>query len=188
MGGKIQAKEAAKYSDVWQIPGYLKNSPGEIHSDMFGDVTGCKAGDMVIDFGCGAGQGGQAIAEKFGCRVTYFDLERYAGCPDPFVQGSLWDPIPVEHEKVWDFGYCCDVMEHLPEQFTMLAVHNMMNACRVGVFFSISFLPDNFGKFVGEPLHLTVKPFIWWRDSLSEMGNLVDARDFQGEGVFYVKS
>jgi predicted TPR repeat methyltransferase len=187
MGGKIQAREAEKYSTAWSMPGYLEQSPGEVHSDMFKDVTGCKPGDSVIDFGCGAGAGGKALKEKYDLDVTFFDLERYAGCPDPFIQGSLWEPIPASHEKVWDFGYCCDVMEHLPEQFTMLAVHNMLNACRVGIFFSISFLPDHFGKFVGEPLHLTVRPFVWWRDTLQEMGELVAARDFFGEGVFYVR-
>ena len=187
MTGQIQAKEAAKYAEAWAIPGYLKHSPGEIHSDMFADVTGCEKGQTAIDFGCGAGAGGKALRDRHGLDVTFFDLERYAGCPDPFVRGSLWDERSFP-ARVFDYGYCCDVMEHLPEQFTMLAVKNMLTACAKGIVFSISFLPDHYGKFVGEPLHLTVKPFVWWRDNLREMGNVLDARDFMGEGFFYVTS
>ncbi|MHA2085554.1 MAG: hypothetical protein ACXABD_17500 [Candidatus Thorarchaeota archaeon] len=61
----------------------------------------------------------------------------------------------------------------------------LLEACD-GVFFSIAFAPDYFGRFVGEPLHLNVKPFVWWRDRLAGMGNLIEARDLLGEGVFYV--
>jgi hypothetical protein len=143
-----------------------------------------EAGERVIDFGCGGGEGGKALKELYGLEPTFFDLRNYADL-SPFIQGSLWHRIP-RRNPTWDYGYCCDVMEHLPKQFTMLAVSNMLHACTKGVFFTISFLPDNFGKVIGEPLHLTVEIFQWWRDNLRELGEVIEARDIIGEGVFYV--
>jgi hypothetical protein len=68
----------------------------------------------------------------------------------------------------------------------------MLDACN-GLFLSICFQDEAFSEIVGEPLHLTVMPFVWWRDHLAMMGNLVEARDFSPHpenklkvGVFYL--
>ena len=45
-----------------------------------------------------------------------------------------------------------------------------------------------FGKEIGEPLHVTVMPFTWWRDRLGEVGEVLDARDLMHGGVFHVGS
>jgi CRISPR/Cas system-associated exonuclease Cas4 (RecB family) len=42
------------------------------------------------------------------------------------------------------------------------------------VFLGIALVPDQFGVWMGTPLHLTVQPFTWWRDSLKELGTVVD--------------
>ena len=42
------------------------------------------------------------------------------------------------------------------------------------------------GALIGEALHLTVRPFLFWRDLFRELGTLHDARDLIGEGVFCV--
>jgi hypothetical protein len=175
----ILEHEQQKYQGCWDLPEYLKCSPGAVHSDHFGAVVEPLAGQRVVDFGCGAGDGGKALAEKFDVEVTYVDI---VDCGmRPFIQQPLWEPF----QDNWNIGYCCDVMEHLPKEFTMLAVDNMLHACDA-VFFSISFMPDHFGRYVGEPLHLTVESFIWWRDRLREIGTVHDARDLLGEGIFYV--
>ena len=76
-------------------------------------------------------------------------------------------------------------MEHLPTEFTMLAAHNMLKACG-SVFFSIAFHEDYFGHYIREPLHLTVKPFMWWLGALREVGEVKAARDLIIEGIFHV--
>ncbi len=158
---------------------------------MFRSICRPRKGQSLIDLGCGAGAGGKALAEQCGLNVTYLDLTP-VGNLEPFIQGSLWNPIPHKMSKpCWPakyrFGYCCDVMEHLPEPFTMLAARNMLEACH-GVFFSIAFYQDSHGDLIGQRLHLTVKPFTWWLKNLSELGTVKCARDRLGEGVFYVES
>lgn len=171
--------EKQKYADIWDIPDYCRASPGKGYADLFRRMA-CPEAGTVIDLGCGAGEGGRAL-EAFGLHVVYLDHVR-VGDLDPFIEQPLWRSIP----GVYDYGYCCDVMEHIPQEFSMLCVRNMLNACRE-VFLSISFTPDRFGVYVGEPLHLTIRSFAWWRDRLREMGTLVDARDLLGEGVFLVR-
>lgn len=185
----VLSHEQEKYTRAWDIPEYRRVSPGVMWADLFGSIASPESGETALDLGCGAGAGGRALAEKFSLQVTYLDFVKAEGVPEPFIQQPLWQRIdisPAGHRSPWhDYGYCCDVMEHLPTEFTMLAVSRMLECC-IKVFFSISFQADHFGKFVGEPLHLTVKPYTWWRDRLGEIGTVLEARDFNGEGIFYV--
>jgi len=105
-----------------------------------------------------------------------------------FHEVNLWETIGMDsHAFDYDYAYCCDVMEHIPTEYVMLTLQNIMNTCREGAFFYICLVPDGFGKIIGAPLHLTVKPFIWWRDKLAELGEVVDARDLLTNGMYYVK-
>ena len=83
------------------------------------------------------------------------------------------------------YGYCCDVMEHIPTEFTMLVVRNLLDVCRT-VWFQIAFAHDAFGAFVGEPLHLTVQTYQWWHDRIGSVGQIIEARDLCGTGLFVV--
>jgi hypothetical protein len=83
--------------------------------------------------------------------------------------------------------YCTDVLEHIPTQFTMLAVEQMLRVARRGVFVAVSVVPDTFGVWAGKALHQTVQSYTWWKDSLSEIGLVTDARDLLHAGTFYVE-
>ena len=178
----IKAGEAAKYEEIWQLPEYANTSPGELRSTLFGQVAQPQEGDTLIDLGCGKGAGGLALQNAYGVEVTYLDIVKVNGVPEPFIEQPLWVPLQVKAK----YGYCCDVMEHLPKEFVMLAISNILNSCEYA-FFNISFVPDHFGQqYLQKPLHLTVENFTWWRDRFSEIGELHNARDFLGEGVYYV--
>ena len=189
--GHLTDLESDKYLTAWSLPEYRKVSPGKVWAETFCSITGCRAGETVLDAGCGAGEGGREIARLTGATVTYLDLVLVQGVPRPFLQQALWERIRIELVKPsisdWDYAFCCDVMEHIPQEMSMLVVHNLLEVCR-RVFFSISFLPDRLGRMVGKPLHLNVQNFVWWRDRLREMGTLLEARDCLGEGVFYVEA
>lgn len=137
----------------------------------------------LVDIGCGTGRAGVELAKKHD--VTLMDF-----IPDavdefvtlPFVRQNLWARWP---RRRWDYGYCCDVLEHMPPERVDAVLANIRKHCTRKVFFSIHFEQDQFGAIVGHPLHLTVKPFVWWRDKLREYWTLHDARDLIGMGAFY---
>jgi 2-polyprenyl-3-methyl-5-hydroxy-6-metoxy-1,4-benzoquinol methylase len=206
---QILTNETALYHNAWNMGGYGDFSPGEKYLPIFLDaITGGDPGMRfagswlnVLDAGAGSGKGTQALLDK-GFKVAMCDLS-FEGLEDPqlrysipAVEVSLWHDLSFfpyvakvcdpAFEPGFQWGYCCDVMEHIPPQFTMLVVQQILNIVQGGVFFSISLVHDQFGFFAGEPLHKTVEPFTWWRDSLGELGKVTDARDLGNVGTYLV--
>lgn len=177
--------ERAKYEDIWTIDAYRANSPGEQLADAFLAMTGAVPGQTVLDAGCGAGRGAIALHAKGllprCCDLTDTALQVEA-LAFPFTRVAIWHDLgePV------DWVYCCDVLEHIPTPFTMLVIRRLLDAARLGVFLSISHVPDVYGVWVGQTLHETVQPFVWWRDHLATMGTLVEARDLLSSGLYMV--
>lgn len=160
----------------------------------------------VLDAGCGRGDGAAALLAE-GYQVAACDIMANPDVchPDilsgtiPFIATSLWDRVNVSklpflaslhlsefaNRQWFDAVYCCDVMEHIPTEYTMLVVDNLASICTKGLFFSIALVPDQFGMWVGESLHKTVQPFTWWRDRLKEFGT-VEGRDLLNTGIYWV--
>jgi len=183
--------ERDKYTQMWDWGAYHKNSPGERHvkSGIFGEMCDPVAGKSCIDLGCGTGRGGAMLAEKHGLKVTYLDMvdARDLGLrAEPFFEQSLWHELPSRSPQ-WQYGFNSDVMEHIPTEYTMLVVRNILKVCR-NTFFAISFRDDPWGRLVGQNLHITVRPFLWWYEHLNDIGLVMSARDLLGEGVFHVRS
>ena len=87
----------------------------------------------------------------------------------------------------FDYGFCCDVMEHIPTEYTMLVIDRIMSSCRTA-WFQIALVPDQFGVTIGQTLHLSVQPFTWWLDHLrGGIGRVTDARDLCGQALFVVE-
>ncbi len=174
--------EREKYEQAWAIPNYAKRSPGEEICELFDEM--CSPWGTVIDLGSGSGKGAVAL-DKLDLDVTMLDLT-FAGCGTKKfkrIEGSLWGDW--RQPLGWDWGYCTDVMEHIPVEYTMLVLDRIMSNCRSS-FFYICFIPDVFGKFIGQPLHMTVMPFEWWKDRLGEFGKVVECRDLMKHGVYHV--
>jgi methyltransferase family protein len=183
-------KERQLYEDVFATIGnYGEYSPGELYVPMFLDMAKPPLLPVgkhhVLDAGTGVGKSAMALANA-GFTVECCDLDDHR-LPEfrffAFHRACLWEPFSGE----WDYAYCCDVMEHIPKEFTMLAIARLLESVRRGAFFSVTFLPDNFGVFVGQPLHQTVETFTWWRDRFSTLGRLVESRDLLNSGVYYVE-
>ncbi len=138
-----------------------------------------------------------------GYHVAGVDIADITMCPEakafPRVVETLWNDLrPVVYvlhalnRAVFDanrvdYVFCCDVLEHLPVQFTMLAIDQCLRVAKKGVFLSIYFQPDDYGAWVGRPLHQTVQPFVWWREAIKEIAEIVEARDCLKYGLFYVR-
>ena len=182
----LSALEKQKYEKVWKIPSYRDHSPGDTMVKKFLEICRPYPNASVIDLGCGTGRASLKL-KRAGLNVTGLDitgkaLTRTARQKIPFTEAPLWS----DWVGMYDFGFCCDVMEHIPIEYTMAALQRMHMNCRE-VFLHICLVPDSFGKMIGEPLHLTVMPFDWWLSHLQELGDVKDARDLVHNGLFHVR-
>lgn len=194
---RVIAAEREIYERTWQVPGYADHSPGEAHVALFMDMAAPAPGSVILDAGCGSGKGALALT-ALGFPVVLTDLTADGLVAEarglPFFESCLWSPIgptlapgvagPFVQVPV---VYCCDVLEHIPTEYTMLTIARLLERASEGLFLSIALQPDQFGVWVGRPLHQTVRDFSWWRDRIADLGVLVEARDLLNAGVYYVR-
>jgi SAM-dependent methyltransferase len=164
--------EQAKYEKLWrEHPAYRVVAPGEGFVSMFLRNAEVKSHHTVVDFGCGTGRGARKIRQRTGARVIACDFVDQ--CMDSDVDGvefhqhDLTKPLTWLENRPVDYGYCTDVMEHIPTEDVPQVLANIVSAAR-RVFFAISTVDDAMGALIGEPLHLTVKPADWWRELLEK--------------------
>lgn len=182
------AQERAKYAEIWSLDEYRNaHSPGEENVERFMAVMSPEIRSTIIDIGCGAGRAGLAF-DRNGFKAHWLDITGVALDPDVdrrrFIETPLWSHWA--HGRHWHYGFCCDVLEHIPPEYVMLVCDRILSACDTA-WLQISNLPDEFGKLIGEPLHLTVQPYSWWLLRLATIGRVVDARDLCGSSLFIVR-
>jgi SAM-dependent methyltransferase len=196
----LEAQEQAKYEKAWDVKEYRDFSPGEgmvipfIHrvgKPVLKDENGKPIPPPTM-YDYGAGTGRAALYFKLG-GFDMIPVDIAKNCLDDFVElvlgdrlmvANLWD-LPEDMPRA-DYGFCTDVMEHIPPEKVDAVLENIRRTCK-SIMFGICFHDDHFGEDMGEVLHLTVKPFRWWRDKLRTYGNLIDARDLIWNGLFYVE-
>lgn len=188
--------ERDTYRDAWSFEEYAAHAPGEGHVPRFLEMAGLRDGiDIhygrrlhVLDAGAGSGKGAIAL-QAAGFGVSLLDITADGLVPAArhfrYIEAPLWSPLRARFGS-FDYVYCCDVLEHLDEAMTMLAIARMLEAADRAVFLSISLVPDQFGILVGRPLHLTVRPFTWWRDRIRELGTVAECRDLIDAGLYLV--
>ena len=193
--------EQQKYEKMWTVDDYREVSPGELAGNTFLSVAKPKRDSSVIDFGCGTGRGSFYLNFMGGLKTTMLDfagncldqdvqnaMKNYSERFD-FIQHDLTKPSPVSAA----YGYCTDVMEHIPEDDVDTVLYNILSSARQ-VFFRISTELDVMGpRFLkdgeGNPihLHLTVKDYGWWCQKFIEHGCTILHSENLGNAVdFYV--
>lgn len=190
MNGAITAEaERSKYETCWESAAYRKVSPGELWAWRFIRLLRPQRGETIVDFGSGPGRA-SLMFHLFGLKVLAVDIAENSldedirtECAFPFLRANLWEPLHLDSR----WGFCVDVMEHIPEERVDAVVYNAVKGCQTSLF-HISVRKDEFGhKLVGGPLHLTVKPFDWWLRVMRSYGEVVDARDLIHNAMFVVR-
>jgi hypothetical protein len=176
--------ERDKYVLMWQFEDYRTFSPGEHLVPKFVELV--NPDGMIIDFGCGTGRAGLAL-DAMGHQVFLIDFT--GNCRDheaiglPFLQWDLTKPVPMTAP----YGFCTDVMEHIPPEDVLKVIGNIMDSSEK-VFFQISTVKDDYGQFIGTPLHLTVQQHGWWFDLFETMGYKVTYDMDRGTTSLFVVS
>lgn len=165
-----QVTERSKYHLLWSTQAYRAYSPGEEAAETF--LSLIDGDGLIIDFGCGTGRAALKMSEA-GRAVHLVDFAE--NCRDasvlalPFLECDITETIPLSAP----YGFCADVMEHIPpDQVEAVIANTMASAERV--FFQISTVPDEFGAMIGQTLHLTVRPHLWWYNMFLALGFNVD--------------
>lgn len=203
IGNSTAKVEKTKYEHMWEVPDYARTSPGANIADAFMKISGCKPGETLIDCGTGSGKAALKLANEYGLRVNTLDITDTSMIPkaqeqfgDTHTKASLWSDWPTQLfdrgllTPRFNYAYCCDVMEHIPVQWTMLSLANLFRSAN-HVFIQVDVEPEGWGDLIGEVLHLTVMPFVWWRDHIAEFGEILDCRDMIATPrrcLFYVRS
>lgn len=156
-------KEKQKYEAMWSRSEYRERSPGLRMAQMAYDWMNPEG--TMIDLGCGTGRAAAFFAER-DIDVTGFDIADNAmtDFDGKFISGCLWD---MPDMPVFDYGFCADVMEHLPPEHIDDAFRCIHRVIDKEVFFQIALFECHMGDVIGEHLHLTVKPHKWWIDKLN---------------------
>lgn len=179
-------QEKNKYDYLWNnVPSYRSVSPGELAARYFLSYFDAqfKPGDTVIDFGCGTGRAARLFLEK-GLNVTLVDFS--PNCLDgeiklllslfperiQFIESNLWNLSPLVKEASWI--YCCDVLEHIPEEKVETVLSAMASSHVKGGYFSISLEQDLYGmQHLDQHLHLCLQSKSWWMNKISSYWNIV---------------
>lgn len=197
VSGKTVAKildiseEQQKYLKVWNVPAYRVVSPGEECVDAFLEAVPDLMDEpedqklTLIDFGCGTGRAAMKLYHA-GFDVTAMDFA--LNCLDDNVlhhietEAQLNTPEFrfVEHDITRktalraNWGYCTDVMEHLPPESVDDALDTIFEACD-NVFFQIATVEDHFGNHpdINDHLHLTVLSYQQWLQKFADHGVIV---------------
>ncbi len=179
--------EREKYEDIWAYDSYKDHSEGMMNVPRFLTHIEPRPGQSIIDIGCGQGNAGLEL-QKHGLRTWWLDITDAGLMPEVdrtrFIQAPIWSDW--KRPRGWDYGFCCDVMEHIPPEFVMLCAERIIKNCGT-TWFQICNLNENFGDAIDKTLHLTVRQFTWWKERLGMLGTIVDARDLCGVCMFVVK-
>lgn len=186
--------ERAKYERMWAFEQYRQVAPGESVATQFLAQAHPKPGSEVIDFGAGTGRGALMLALLGGCKVHMLDFAE--NCLDEDVHNALTTQAHALTFRLHDlnrpspitapYGYCTDVMEHIPPENVDRVLQNVLRAAQ-HVFFQISCEDDVCGALIGEPLHLSVHPYAWWLKKLQDLGCTIHwSQDHKSHCLFYV--
>lgn len=177
-------EEREKYQLMWHLDAYRNYSPGEMQADYF--MTMIKPDGRIIDFGCGTGRAGVKFVNA-GFDVLLVDFTD--NCRDheaiaiPFLQGDITKGIQVKGK----YGYCTDVLEHIPTKDVAKTIDNIMESIEEA-FLQISTVDDVMGELIGEPLHLTVKSHSWWKELIEDLGyNINWENEQESAALFYIR-
>jgi hypothetical protein len=186
--------EQKKYIKCWDVDQYREYSPGKEAVGTFLEAASPSEGETIVDWGCGSGKGSKELYDA-GLDVTMLDFA--FNCLDQdikelaeendrlrFVEHDIGEAITLPST----YGYCVDVMEHIPEERVDAVLDTILNNS-THVFFEISTQDDVFGHHqdIDEDLHLCVHDYQWWLEKLVSKTVVIHRSNvLDGRVIFYV--
>lgn len=175
MTDTLHEAEAEKYQRVWTGDDYRAQADGDAVLNLAWYGLRMEPGESLIDWGCGSGRPAAEFARR-GMDVTGFDIAQNCldqGVTIPLVVGTLWNP------PEWlsaDYGFCTDVLEHIPMEHVRTCLAIIAARCSKGAFLQVDTALDTSGPKMHPPtrLHLTVWSRECWEGVIREYWPRVD--------------
>lgn len=175
----LALKEWRKYETIWKlVPEYRVHSPSDsltpVFLSCFSDQI--QRGETVLDFGCGPGRSAVLLL-KAGLRVHLVDITKEALDPEILFLLSMSSSIRFTESCLWDLSsdfepaqwiLCFDVLEHIPEKKIESVLSGISSHMQKGGLLSICLVEDQFGRAIGEKLHLTIQSADWWKGKINQ--------------------
>lgn len=192
----LQKAERAKYQTIWRLQDYRRVSPGELVAEWAMLRMRMQGHDTMIDWGCGTGRASRKFFDH-GMPTLMIDIAD--NCLDPvitqivnqedsalyFMEACVWD-IDALKEVGADFGFCCDLLEHLPPEHVATVLKNIADCTNAYAYLQPCHKPDTMGAWVpGLELHLTVRDRAWWTTQIKNFFNIIETfndPDPRGQG------
>lgn len=169
-----------KYDLVWRDCPDVREAFAPFFLEGFGSHL--RAGQTLIDFGCGAARVTKNFLAK-GLNVTLVDISPYALDEEVrkmlillsnqvhFVQACLWQ-LPKQLKSAY-WIYCCNVLEHIPQDSLDSVLGQMSDRMRFGGYISICLKED-----------LAKRKKEWWQKKLAKYFSLIGEDLIAGEEYF----
>ena len=181
----IERSERSKYRRMWDQPQYRIGSPGlRVVRDFLLDCKPMMGREVVtlVDLGCGTGRAGELLSRYPAIKVDLVDFAPNANETGKDVLDiCLWD-LQGFGSRHWDWGYCVDVLEHIPPE-KVPATLDTISRVTDAVFFEIATVEDGCGDLIGEDLHLTVRPPDWWHTMARQYWPVVNCEELSKRRV-----
>lgn len=178
-------REDEKYSELWR-----DNYKDAHWRRLANALAGCAAkGESVIDFGFGRGTALDFFEEK-GLAIAGVDVSSFAVGQQRMrnrrvFHASLDDMVEIP-AGAFDFGFCNDVLEHVPPESVEGALSEIRRICRRMLFVSVCPTASHHLSPTGENLHLTVRSEDWWREQFEKLGGVTKLRFWFSRSVRFV--
>jgi hypothetical protein len=156
---QLEVSEMEKWSGIWRKRGLNKESPVGPLVKQAVATLGAEKSNSIIDFGCGRGLALQEFFDQgllpLGVDIASNALDERVAAHFPLLRACLWN---LPDCLTAHYGYCTNVLEHIPEKKVDDSLLDMAISVRHGIFFQFELVgAHTYGKSPG-----------WWEDTLRQ--------------------
>jgi 2-polyprenyl-3-methyl-5-hydroxy-6-metoxy-1,4-benzoquinol methylase len=181
------AAEDDKYSALWKDD-YRDANWKRLASIVLKKTASYDGHVSLLDFGFGSGRSIDFFESK-GFNVCGVEISSYAVgvqlAKGRDIYHASLDDLCMLGDKQFDFGFCNDVLEHIPLHLIGRSLAEMVRVCSDALFLSVCPTPSHHLSKESENLHLTVRPEPWWANEFMKYGPVERFRFLFSRSVRY---